>query len=297
MTSSGHNPENAPSIYGVVGYPVKHSLSPGMHNAAFKSLGINANYQAFEIKPAALYIFLNQLNKLGISGINLTVPHKELAFKYLRNVSLEARTTGTVNTITNSNGKLFGDSTDAYGLLASLKEEFKLASLRNKSILLLGAGGAASAVAKKLALSGIKTLYISNRTQAKAAKLAERTEAATSTRCVVIPMDDKAISMVIADVDILINATSAGLKLTDNPPVTRIALRKSLLVYDMIYNPPITPLLREAKKAGARGVNGLGMLLHQGARAFTMWTGKKAPLSVMRTALNEATKYPCKQKS
>ncbi len=297
MTSSGQYPKNAPEIYGVVGYPVNHSLSPGMHNAAFKSLGINANYLAFEIKPDVLPLFLKQLNKLGISGVNLTLPHKEIAYKYLRNMSKEARETGTVNTIKNTNGKLFGESTDAYGLLASLKEEFKLTSLKNKSILLLGAGGAASAVAGKLASSGIKTLYIANRTQEKAVRLAEKTESSSSTRCFVIPLDDKAVSMVISDVDLLINATSSGLKLTDKPPVTWSALRKGLLVYDMIYNPPITPLLKEAKKAGAICANGLGMLLHQGARAFTIWTGKKAPLTVMRNALSKSVKSSCKQKS
>ncbi len=256
-----------------------------MHNAAFKSLGINAAYLAFEIKPNALPGFLKNLDKLGISGVNLTVPHKEIAFKRLRCVSDEAKTSGTVNTIKNSNGKLFGESTDAYGLLASLREAFKLTSLRNKSILLLGAGGAANAVAAALASSGIKTLYISNRTHEKAVRLAEKTEAATSTRCVAVPLYDKAVSMIISDVDILINATSSGLKLTDKSPVTGSALRKGLLVYDMIYNPPVTCLLKEAKKAGAKGVNGLGMLLHQGARAFTIWTGKKAPLSVMRKAI------------
>ena len=290
MTSSGQNPEKKPAIYGVVGYPVKHSFSPGMHNAAFKSLGINAAYLAFEIKPDGLPAFLKNLNKLGIAGVNLTVPHKEIAFKRLRYVSDEAKTSGTVNTIKNSKGKLFGDSTDAYGLLSSLREEFKLTSLRNKSILLLGAGGAANAVAAALASSGIITLYISNRTHEKAVRLAEKTEAATSTRCVAVPLYDKAVSMIISDVDILINATSSGLKLTDKSPVTGSALRKGLLVYDMIYNPPVTRLLKEAKKAGAAGVNGLGMLLHQGARAFTIWTGKKAPLSVMRKAIKSSIK-------
>ena len=268
-----------------------------MHNAAFKSLGIKAKYLAFEIKPEALRAFVKQLNKLGISGVNLTVPHKELAFKYLRKVSREARATGTVNTIKNSRGKLFGESTDSYGLLASLKEEFRLSSLRDKTILLLGAGGAASAVAGMLASSGIKTLYISNRTLEKAVRLAEKTETSTATRCVVIPLDDKAVSMIISDVDILINATSSGLKLSDSSPVSRFALRKKLLVYDMIYNPPVTPLLKEAQIAGATGVNGLGMLLHQGARSFTIWTGKKAPLTVMRKALLKGVKSSCKTKS
>ncbi len=294
MTSSGRNPEKKRAIYGVVGFPVKHSLSPGMHNAAFKSLGIKATYLAFEVKPEDLPEFLKYVNSSGIAGLNLTVPHKEIAYKCLRNFSSEAKSTGTVNTITNRGGKLHGDSTDAHGLLASLKEEFNIRTFKNKTILLLGAGGAAFAVAEKLALSGIKTLYVANRTLEKADKLTQKTERATGVKCVALPLDAKAVSAIIADVDILINATSAGLKRGVKSPIPAASLRKGLFVYDMIYNPPLTALLKEAKKAGAKTSNGLGMLLHQGAKSFSIWTGKKAPLNVMRNALKKATHHPCK---
>ncbi len=280
-------------LYGVVGYPVKHSLSPAMQNAAFKALKMNAFYIPIEIRPEVLPAFLKKLPSSGIKGLNLTIPHKELAFKNLRILSKTARISGTVNTVKVKGRTIKGFSTDSFGLLAALKDDFRLTSLKGKTILLLGAGGAAKAVASALAGSGIKALYIANRTLEKATKLAEVAEKNSHIPCRAFPLLDKAVLALIADIDLLVNATSAGLMKGDRSPLSSTALRKDILVYDMIYNPALTPLMKEARKAGAKTSNGLSMLLYQGAASFEIWTGKKAPLAVMRKALAGESRLKC----
>ena len=282
--------ENTMRLYGVAGYPVNHSLSPTMQNAAFRSLKLNACYIPIEIKPEGLPAFLRSLPASGISGLNLTIPHKEIAFGNVDWLSKEAELSGTVNTIMVCGKKLLGFSTDSYGLLDGIKEDLKI-DLKGKIVLLLGAGGAAKAVVLALAGAGIKTLYIANRTLAKATKLAEETEDISGITCRAVPFLDEAVGCLISDVDLLINSTSAGLAKGDKSPVSASALRKELAVYDMIYNPSVTPLMKESKKAGAIAVNGLSMLLYQGAASFEIWTGKKAPIKVMKKALLESTKY------
>jgi shikimate dehydrogenase len=282
----------------VFGHPIRHSASPAMQNAGIAALSLNWRYLAFEVHPDNLRTAIEGARLMGFIGLNLTVPHKLLAVEMVDAVDPQAKSWGAVNTIvfeTQNNqgdwipvgraeeiGKVrsHGFNTDADANVQSLKEEFSLASLRGMTVLLLGAGGAARAAALRLAREGVGKLILVNRTASRAAELAE----AVRKECPNVPVAE---GYPDPAVDLLLNATSLGLKPNDAPPVDLAWLRKHppRLVYDMIYRPAETALLREAKSLGCRCANGVGMLLHQGARALELWTGKPAPLAEMRRAL------------
>ena len=272
-------------LYGLIGYPVKHSLSAFMHNAAFKALGINAEYRLFEIMPGAVGDFLRQLKAHNISGVNVTIPYKEEVLPLIDGYkSFEARRTGAVNTIrVEKDGKLSGFNTDAPGFGMSLKElEFNPSG---KRISLIGAGGAAKAVSIQLAKSKPKLLSIYDVDLTKVERLSDNIKKHFPDCKLYLARRIEELD--IKKADLLVNATPIGMKPDDPILVKKEDMHSGLLVYDLIYNPSETKLLRLAKEKGARVSNGLRMLLYQGMLAFTCWTGKRAPKDIMHKALLE----------
>jgi shikimate dehydrogenase len=258
-----------------------------MHNAAFEILGLDFIYLPFEVKPADLEIAVKAIKVLGFKGVNVTVPHKEKVVKYLDKLDSSAKEVGAVNTISNENGKLIGYNTDGIGFLKSLAGKI---NLKNKNVLLLGCGGAGKAIACALAKSKVGSLTIidSNKEKAKETKLlVEKMCKVYGVRCRVAISDQR--SAIGHEVDFLINATPLGMHPGDLLPIgiTRyhcVGDRGSIFVYDIVYNRE-TELLQEAKRIGAKTLGGLEMLIHQGAEAFRIWTGREAPIGVMRRAI------------
>jgi len=269
-------------IYGIFGHPVEHTFSPGMHNAAFKKLGMNACYVAFAVPPERLGEAAKAVVPLGLGGLNVTVPHKEKIIPFLDDLSEEARLIGAVNTIEVREGRLIGHNTDGRGFLRSLKEQVKY-NPRGKKFLFVGSGGAARAVGFSLALAGAGKIVFRDIDVEKAARLARDISEKTGAESVAITEDH--LAGAIAEADCLINATPMGLKKGDPLPLSRVSIHKKHLVCDLVYNPPETQFLKAAKAQGARPFSGLGMLLYQGVIAFEIWTGKKAPVPVMKSAL------------
>jgi shikimate dehydrogenase len=271
----------ATRLCAVLGAPVRHSASPAMHNAAFAALGLNWRYLAFEVVPENLRAAIEGAKAMGFAGFNLTVPHKLLALDLVDALDESAKVWGAVNTIRFDEKGATGFNTDADGLANSLREDLKL-ELRGKKVLLLGAGGAGRTAALKLASEKVAELFLVNRTPSKAEEIANEIKKR-------FPSAKVSVGFPEADVDLLLNATSLGLKTDDALPLDKkkFSLKQTRSVYDMIYRPAETKLLAAAKAAGCQTANGLGMLLHQGAKAFEIWTGKTAPLDVMRRALEQ----------
>jgi len=273
-----------------------------MHNAAFAKLGLNWRYVAYEVDPANLRAAIEGARAMHFAGINLTVPHKILAMKMVDELDVSAKIWGAVNTIrfegrtrksqwlplgqfekeTPTEVRSVGFNTDADGLTNSLREDFGV-ELSGKKVLLLGAGGAGRAAALKLAAENVGILFLVNRTFGKVLEL-QKEISVDFPSAYICPDYPRALENKI---DLVINATSLGLKSDDELPFDKkqFSLKQAAAVYDMIYRPAETKLLKAAKKAGCKTANGLGMLLHQGAKAFEIWTGKRAPLAEMRRAL------------
>ncbi|HUJ71570.1 MAG TPA: shikimate dehydrogenase [Verrucomicrobiae bacterium] len=278
--------DGSTSLVGVFGAPIKHTASPAMHNAAFEALKMNWAYLAFQVAPQDLRTALQGARDMGIVGINLTVPHKILALECVDEIDAEASKLGAVNTVAMERGKLRGFNTDGYGFLKAIKEEFNL-SIRGKRILVLGAGGAGRGIAVKCALDGAARVVVANRTLTKIVPIAQEIRN-TKTEFLSIALTPDEIRRVIPEVDLVVNATSVGLKDGESLGLGAELFSPRLRVYDTIYRPAETELLQIAGGAGAQVANGLGMLLHQGAKAFEIWTKRKAPLAVMRRALRTA---------
>jgi shikimate dehydrogenase len=254
-----------------------------MHNAAFKALGLNWRYLAFEVDPKNLRTAIEGARAMNFAGLNLTVPHKLLAVEMVDELDESSKIFGAVNTIKFEKAKgrvrAVGFTTDAEGMKISLHEDLKL-KLRGTSVLLLGAGGAGRTAALKLAMEDVAELFLVNRTQSKAEELAREIKKR-------FPSVKISTGYPQAKVDLVLNATSLGLRPDDALPLDekQFSFRQTYAVYDMIYRPAETRLLAAAKKAGCKTANGLGMLLHQGAKAFKIWTGKTPPPGIMRAAL------------
>jgi shikimate dehydrogenase len=269
----------------VFGHPIKHSASPAMQNAGLASLGLNWRYLAFDVDPGNLREALEGAKLMGFVGVNLTVPHKLLAVELVDELDDSAHTWGAVNTVRfeTESGKTIarGFNTDADAITRSIREDLGI-EMRGAKVLLLGAGGAGRTAALRLAAEGVVELYLVNRTESKAAAVAKE----IAERHAGVKLH---IGYPGTKVDLLLNATSLGLKRDDVMPVdgSRFSLGQAAAAYDMIYRPAQTPLLNAAKAAGCRTANGLGMLLYQGAKALEIWTGKPAPIEVMRRALAE----------
>ncbi|MCG3148011.1 MAG: Shikimate dehydrogenase (NADP(+)) [Verrucomicrobiae bacterium] len=276
--------DGSTQIVGVFGAPITHTASPAMHNAAFAALEMNWTYLAFHVEPPNLRQALFGVRDMNFRGVNLTIPHKILALDIVDEVDAEARRLGAVNTVTVAAGKLRGFNTDGYGFAKALKEEFDL-SLKGKRVLVMGAGGAGRAIAIKCAIDGAAKIVVANRTSAKLSPIAHEI-GKTKTAFESIKLNE--VAAALANVDLLVNATAVGLNEGEGFDLPDAVFTPALAVYDTIYRPAETALLRQAARAGAKTSNGLSMLLHQGAKAFEIWTGLKAPLPVMRRALRAA---------
>ena len=274
--------ETAPKIYGLIGYPIKHSLSPAMHNAAFKKLKMNALYMLFEKTREEFPAAVRQLKAMGASGFNVTVPYKEEIIPYLDGLDAQAKRIGAVNTVLNQKGRFIGYNTDALGFIASLKEDLAFVP-KGKSIFIIGAGGAARAIGFALAKEKAKLIVFCDCLAEKAERLAKDIKGIFPD-CLVLGQTQGPAPTI----DLLVNASNCGMKNSDPLPIEPKILPAGIKVYDIIYNPSPTKLVKEAGKRGIKAINGLGMLLGQGRAAFEIWTKQKAPLSIMRGALRKA---------
>lgn len=279
----------------VLGHPIKHSVSPPMHNAALAEMSkCNARFASwkyfrFDIAPADLPVALEKLHVRGFHGINLTVPHKIIAFDLLPDVVLSARPIGAINTLLRTKGSWRGYNTDGYGLSNAIKEELLLVLGDKIDVLLLGAGGAARGAAVECIQSGVRSLYIANRTAStRDALIAQIKPLAANVP--IHGLDPASLPNNLPENLLVINATSAGLKPTDPLPVDLTAFPRPRAVFDMIYNPSETGLLAQARALGIPAANGLGMLVHQGARALEIWSDAAVPVDAMRTAVHSAMK-------
>lgn len=284
----------------VYGHPVKHSASPAMQNAGITSLGLDWRYLAFDVPPQDLRAAIQGAKAMRFIGLNLTVPHKLLAMDMVDALDESARIWGAVNTIRfearEDNGpwqplnaftnvpnqiRAHGFNTDADAVVVAIREDLGM-EVKGSRIVVLGAGGAGRATALRLAHEGAAELHLVNRTQSKAEQIAHDIRRDR-------PDVRVTVGYPLGGVDLVVNATSLGLKPDDSLPLDESAfdLKKADAVYDMIYRPAETPLLKLARRAGCRASNGLGMLLHQGAKALEIWSGQAAPTQVMRAALEQ----------
>ena len=270
----------------LLGTPVSHSISPMMHNEAFRLLGLDCVYLCFDTKNADLKTMVQTLKEMNVYGFNLTMPDKERILPYLDELSPAARMIGAVNTVKNEDGRLIGHNTDGIGYMQSVKDTGYDAT--TGPMTLLGAGGAASSIAIQAALDGVPVLHIVNRrgrSWDNALRLADLINENTSCKADVTDMaEGEAVKACIKDSLLLTNATSIGMAPnTDASPVQDTScFHPDLLVSDIIYNPRRTKLLLEAQDAGCRISNGMYMLLYQGAAAFQIWTGKEMPVEEIR---------------
>jgi len=271
------------AVYGIIGYPVKHSLSPIMQTAAFEELEIDAVYVPFEVKPENLKSAVEGLKALNVKGFNVTVPHKEKIIENLDFLSDEAEVIGAVNTVKHEEGKLTGYNTDAEGFIRSLKEEG--IDVKGKRVLMFGAGGAAKAVGYSLLREGVKFLNVVNRNFSRAKQLGDLL--GKFGNVLIYPLKEGTVEVLLKDVDLIVNTTSVGLKDTDPHLFDYSKIPEGIVVVDIIYNPSETPLIKAAKERSCKVINGLGMLVHQGAVAFEIWTREKAPVEKMREVLEE----------
>jgi shikimate dehydrogenase len=281
-----------PIRLGVFGHPVAHSLSPKMQNAALAKSDLKMRYARFEIAPDELQAALELLPSLDFVGVNLTVPHKIAALPLADETDETARQIGAINTIKLERGKLRGFNTDGKGFARAIREEFSV-DLRDLRVLVVGAGGAARAIALECAKENCERLVIANRDPEKANQLVESLRGFFAgprvlgpvPRLQAIAADEAALRFQIANTDLLVNATPLGLNHGDAPPIPARLLAPHLMVYDTVFASGPTTFVSGAIEAGARAANGLSMLLHQGALAFEVWFNRAAPLEAMRKAL------------
>jgi shikimate dehydrogenase len=280
---------------GVIGYPLAHSISPQFQQPAFDALGLPVTYRAYEVPPDELEAFSGGLRGGDWLGVNVTIPHKRAIFRLVDALTDEARLIGAVNTVVcGADGALLGHNTDAEGFLRALVEEARF-DVHDQPVVLLGARGAARAVAVALLRAGARRLTIANRTEEQARALADDMAAHFGReRLAALPLEPAALRGPLAEAALLVNSTSVGMAhgpAPDAAPVPAALLGPHLLVYDLVYNPGQTRLLSEAAAAGARTQEGLPMLVYQGAASFERWTGRPAPVDVMmehaRRALRE----------
>ena len=271
------------NIVGLIGHPVEHSFSPPMHNAAFDELGMDYAYVAFDVNPADLQTAIEGAKSLNIKGFNVTIPHKIEVMKFLDEIDEVAGLIGAVNTIDFKNLK--GYNTDGIGAVRAIEE---VTSIKNKNVVVAGAGGASRAISFYLAKYGAESMAILNRNVEKAQGLA----ADVSQSGLIGEVKADSISEIrnyLKDADILVDTTPIGMhpNISDEPIALAEDMDEDLVVFDAVYNPNETVLLKEAIKAGANPVYGIKMLLYQGAESFKIWTGRDAPVDVMEKALKD----------
>ncbi|MFS0554545.1 shikimate dehydrogenase [Brevibacillus sp. 179-C9.3 HS] len=273
-------------LVGLFGHPVSHSQSPMMHNTAFSETGLGFAYAAFDVVPENLEDAVAGIRALGLKGVNVTIPHKVAIMPMLDEIDPLAKRIGAVNTVVAREGRLIGYNTDGMGYVRSLVEETGIV-LEKQVVTMVGAGGAARAVAFTLAEKGVKEIRIINRSRERAAILAEHVGTLVPTKIV----EQGGGAAAIADSSLLINTTSIGmLPNVQETPVPAEWLHSDLTVSDLIYNPLETRLLKEARAIGATVHSGIGMFVNQGALAFELWTGERAPTEVMRKVVLQQLK-------
>jgi shikimate dehydrogenase len=282
------NPDGRTQTFAVLGHPVAHSLSPAMHNASLRALGMNAIYLAFDVAEEHVATALQGMLRMGFGGTNITIPLKHAAYRAVAHLAPCARRLGVVNTVAYADGETTGYNTDGVGLLADLRERFDVHP-RGLRTLVVGCGGAGRAVALTLAAEGAVRVALANRTSDRARTLAvDLRKDSPSAVVAVLPTEPDAWATAAREADLIVHCTSSGMHRDDMPLLPASAFRRDQCVYDLVYTQPTTPILRAAASAGARTANGLGMLLHQGAASFRIWTGRDADLAAMRSALEAA---------
>lgn len=274
--------------FAVLGHPIGHTLSPVMHNAAFAALDMDAIYLAYDVAPENLMAVIPAMRQMGYRGVNLTVPLKEVAFRGLATLDRSASALGAVNTVQFLPGGPVGHNTDGQGFLRAVNEAFSV-QLKGSSLFVLGCGGAGRAVAITAASEGVARIVLADIDTPRCHTLAsEISAAAIGTRVEVAGADTASWPALSREAGLVVQASPIGMKPTDTCPLPRSAFRPGQQAFDLVYNLPETCFMRTAAQAGASAVNGLGMLLHQGAAAFSIWTGRAAPLEAMRNALTSA---------
>jgi shikimate dehydrogenase len=277
---------SATKLCALIGDPVEHSLSPVMHNTAFQLLDLNYVYLCLRVPSVGLRRAIEGVKSLGLLGFNVTIPHKVAVMTYLDEIDPLAKDIGAVNTVVNRDGRLVGYNTDGLGGLKALEEAD--VTLTGKKVVLLGAGGAARALSFSIApLADL--LVILNRTEAKAVALASNLRRRSDKKILSGSLTRDTFLTEMVDADVLINSTSVGMHpKREESVVDKDLLHSRMTVFDAVYNPIETRLLREAKSVGAKTVGGLSMLVHQGALAFKIWTGVTPPIEVMSRAVEAA---------
>ena len=278
---------------GIIGYPIGHSISPVFQQAALDFCGVDAEYRAYPVAPEEVGEFVAGLRQPGVLGINVTVPHKEAVIPFLDEIDDWATEAGAVNTIVNRQGRLTGHNTDGYGFLRALREGAGFEP-KGRTTLILGAGGAARGVVLALAREGVGYLTIANRTPERAESLAQLARGRGIT-AQAIPLSGADLAEAAASAELIVNCTTIGM--THGPgdadsPLPRQAIPVTALVYDLVYNPLETRLLREAAQTGAATLGGIQMLVYQGAASFELWHEQPAPVAVMLEAATRAMQNP-----
>ena len=282
-----------PIRLGVFGDPVAHSLSPQMQNAALRAFEINMQYARFHIRPNELRSALRFIRELDFIGINLTVPHKIAGLTQIDAADESANRCGAVNTLRLHENKLIGSNTDAEGFSRAVRTEFSI-DLRDLRVMILGAaGGTGHAIAWQCAVENCERLVLVNRTPAKTSALMDRLRSffvgprvlGPVARLEAVEWDESVLRGQLADIDLIVNATPLGMNPSDPAPIPARLLAPHHIVFDCVYGPTKTALLRAADEAGARGANGVSMLLHQAALSFSLWFNREAPIEAMRSAI------------
>lgn len=273
-------------LVGVFGHPVDENPTIIMQEAAFRALNLNWRYLTIEVFPADLEDAIKGIRAFNMRGINLTIPHKVEVLKYLDEVMNDAQLMGAVNTVYRRDNQLIGTNTDGKGFLTSLNLDAKI-DPRGKKVVILGAGGAARAISVELSLAGVKEITIVNRSPKRGEELVNLLREKTPVNAHYEPWTSA--FPLPSPVDILVNATSIGLfpNTSQKPNIQYDTIRPNLVVCDVIPNPPHTQFLQEAEKRGAKTLDGLGMLVYQGAIGFKLWTGLDAPVKIMKKALSK----------
>jgi len=276
----------------VLGHPISHTLSPVMHNASIKALGLDGQYEygKLDVPPGGLMARLAQLPAEGYAGVNLTIPLKEVAFKGLKNLADSARILGAVNTVEFTAGGLVGHNTDGYGFLKALEEAFGK-TLEGDAVFVLGCGGAGRAAALMAALDGAQSITLADVDAGRVENLSAEIEQLAPQVGIFQCLEKITQIELCREADLVIQASPVGMKKTDPSLLPEEAFREGQRAFDLIYMYPETAFLSTAKAAGAQIANGLGMLLHQGAKAFNIWTGIEPDVEAMRKALEKAV-YP-----
>ena len=273
-------------IVGVIGDPIEHSRSPQMHNAAFAKAGLDYVYVPFHVRPDDLADAIAGFKAINVVGINVTLPHKQTVIPFLTSISREAELIGAVNTLTFVEGNIHGDNTDAPGVLQALEEDGNISgSPVGENVVVLGAGGAARAVVVALALRGVASITIANRTVEKAVSLAKEMDQKTGVSMQGMGLTDKRLPLSVRESKLLVNTATTSMDVTQPLLISADWLQRNTIVYDIVYTPPVTPLMQAATERGCQTLGGIGMLVHQGAIAFEKWTGVTPCTETMRQAL------------